>query len=279
VAVVGIALDRAARGRGLLSIAAIPVASAVAAALTPVGPALYPAVLLVGSRGKYFAEWQPTNFLRVSGVALLLLAAAVLLRMLRRRTAISWTEALLVCLAGGWAVYTNRTVTVAAMMLVPLAARVYADARTPRVPRGRGESTAVVVGFAVCLAALAVAVPRTADHPPEDPEWAEVVDGLPAGTAVVNDWGMGGWMMWRWPDLNFVMNGYGDIFTDAELERNNQLETTSSGWIAAVKETGARYALLEPGTGLSYGLEQEGWTIEHRSDDLLMMEAPPDWAP
>ena len=25
--------------------------------------------------------------------------------------------------------------------------------------------------------------------------------------------------LWRYPDLDFVMNGYGDIFTDAEIAR------------------------------------------------------------
>ena len=35
---------------------------------------------------------------------------------------ISWTQLLLLLLAGGWALYTDRTVSVAAMMLVPLAA-------------------------------------------------------------------------------------------------------------------------------------------------------------
>ena len=61
VAVVGIALDRAFRGRNLVMLGLVPLTSGVAAALTPVGPALYPAVMLVGSRGKYFAEWQPAK--------------------------------------------------------------------------------------------------------------------------------------------------------------------------------------------------------------------------
>ena len=52
VALVGIAADRTADRRDLLRLSAIPVGSAVVAALTPVGPALYPAVLLVGGRGQ-----------------------------------------------------------------------------------------------------------------------------------------------------------------------------------------------------------------------------------
>ena len=45
---------RPSTGRALL----VPALSAVAAALTPVGPQLYGAVLVVGSRKQYFAEWS-----------------------------------------------------------------------------------------------------------------------------------------------------------------------------------------------------------------------------
>ena len=277
VALVGFALDRAASGRSLARLALVPAASAVAAALTPVGPSLYPAVLLVGSRGKYFAEWQPTNFLRLSGVALLVLAGLVLLRMLRGRAPVAWTDALLVGLACGWAIYTTRTVVVAAMMLVPIAAQVFGNARTP-VPRTtRRETYGVALGFIGCLVALAVAVPRSADRPPEDPAWSRVIDDLPSGTRVINDWDRGGWMMWRWPDLNFVMNGYGDIYTDDELERNFRLDGAGTGWVSDAKRTGAEYALLVPATKLAYGLELQGWKVVHRDDDLMLLSAPPEW--
>ena len=62
------------------------VLSAVAAALTPVGPALYRAVLEVNGRGQYFAEWQPPDFRDPNCIALLILVGLVLLRWSRRRT-------------------------------------------------------------------------------------------------------------------------------------------------------------------------------------------------
>jgi hypothetical protein len=278
VAVIGIALDRVADRRTLLKLAAVPVGSAVAAALTPVGPALYPAVLMVGSRGKYFAEWQPANFLRLAGGALIVLAGIVLVRLLRRGFTSSWTETLLFGLALGWALYTTRTVAIAAMMLVPIGARVLGNGTGKRQRVPRGEMVAVLTGAAVCLVALAVAVPRTADNPPPDPSWASTLDDLPPGTAVVNDWGKGGWFIYRWPDLDFVMNGYGDIFTDGELARNYQIDATNPGWAGAVQRTGARYALLKPGSRLAYSLEElEGWTEVQRSADLVLLKAPPSW--
>ena len=70
LAVVGMALDRSegrpSTGRALL----VPALSAVAAALTPVGPQLYGAVLVVGSRKRYFSEWNTPDFTRWSVVVL-----------------------------------------------------------------------------------------------------------------------------------------------------------------------------------------------------------------
>ena len=77
VALLGIALDRAVPARVWLKLAAIPVLSVAVTALTPVGPALYSAVLEVNSRGHYFAEWQPPDFRDADGIALLILVGVV----------------------------------------------------------------------------------------------------------------------------------------------------------------------------------------------------------
>lgn len=278
VAVAGIAADRTVDRRGALRLALVPVLSAVAAALTPVGPKLYPAVLLVGSRGKYFAEWQPAHFLRLAGGTFVVLAGIVLVRMVRRRAPASWTETLLFGLACAWALYTTRTVAVGAMMLVPIGARGLGELM-PRLRRaGKVEVGVVLGGVVASLVALALAVPSTADTGIADPPFARQLDQLPAGTTVVNDWGKGGWFMWRWPKLDFVVNGYGDLYTDAELDRNFRLDSTDPGWVAAVQETGARYALLDPGSRLAYGLQNlESWQLLDRDADLVLLKAPAGW--
>jgi len=281
VAVVGLALDRAVTRRQWLRLAAIPVTSAIAAALTPMGPRLYSAVLEVSSRSQYFAEWQPPRFTNGNSIALLVLFAVVVIRLARKPSVLSWTELLLLLLAGGFAVYSNRTVFVAAVMIVPFAAAAIQEVLGKRLPVSRLERASVLGAAGVCLAVLAVLVPRTADQPPGPPtyaDWLSALDQLPAGTAVLNDWGEGGYLMWRYPELNFVMNGYGDIFTDNEIARNYQMDATNAGWLESVKGTGATYALLRPGARLTYGLDRlEGWTITERSDTLVLLEAPPGW--
>jgi hypothetical protein len=281
VAVVGLALDRAVTRQQWLKLGAIPVLSAIAAALTPVGPRLYSAVLEVSSRGQYFSEWQPPKFTNGNAIALLVLFAIVVIRLARKPSVMSWTETLILLLAGSWAVYSNRTVFVAAVMIVPFAAAAIQTTLGERPRVSRLERATVLGSAAVCLAVLAVLVPRTADEPPGPatyPDWLSTLDELPAGTAVLNDWGEGGYLMWRYPELDFVMNGYGDIFTDNEIARNYQMDATNPGWLDSVKGTGATYALLRPGAKLTYGLDRlEGWTVTERSDTLVLLEAPPGW--
>ena len=278
VALLGIALDRAVSPRVWLRLAAVPVLSAVVTALTPVGPALYSAVLEVNSRGQYFAEWQPPDFHDADCIALLILVGALLVTLTRRGRVVPWTHLLLILLAGGWGLYTDRTVSVAAMMLVPLVADALQSALPDRLPVRRLEALSVLAGAAACLAVLAFLVPRTADRPPDYPEFVSELDAMPAGTVVVNDWGQGGYLMWRYPDLDFVVNGYGDIYTDAELARNFRLDGTLTGWLADMKGIDSRYALLRTGSELAYGLQTlEHWDVVGRSDELILLEAPAEW--
>jgi hypothetical protein len=120
VSTVGLVLDRAPRGVVVRS-AAVTAACAAAAALTPVGPALYGAVAEVGSRTRYFSEWQAPDWVSWSSAGFAVLLAATLVGLWRRERN-SWTETLLIVVAGVFAAYSERTVAVGAAMLAPLAA-------------------------------------------------------------------------------------------------------------------------------------------------------------
>ncbi len=98
---------------------------------------------------------------------------------------------------------------------------------------------------------------------------------MPAGTVVLNDWGEGGYLMWAYPDLDFVVSGYGDIYTDSEIARNYRLDGTAPGWVADVKSIDPAYALVRPGSRLAYELQTlEDWKVIHRSEDLVLLEPP-----
>jgi MYXO-CTERM domain-containing protein len=275
-AVLGLALDRAPR-RLLVRAAAVPVASAVVAAVTPVGPELYPAVAAVGSRSQYFAEWGSPDWTSWEYGALALLLVLTGLAMWRRRRS-SWLEVVLVALAVAFAVYSERTVPVAAAMIAPLLAGPLQDLLGRRTPVDRRERLVVGGGALAALVVLAVAVPFTSADPPREAASMEAaVAALPPGTKVLDDWGQGGYVMWRYPQLDLMMHGYGDTFTTDELRRNTELIVLGPGWEESLHESGARVALLRPWSRLAVVLRAQGWRTVQESDDYVLLRASATW--
>ena len=283
VAVAGMAADRALPRRDLGRAALVPLLSAVVAALTPVGPGLYGAVLGVGSRSRFFSEWGSPSFHSPSCISLaLMLALAVVL--MARHGRVRWLDVLLLLVAGACAVWSWRTVPVAAMVMVPLAAvQVSLTPRArlrPSPVLGRRELCLLAAGAALALGALALAVPHTSDAPPPQPSWEDpALSALPAGTKVVDEWDWGGYLMWRYPQLDLLMHGYGDTFTIAELQRNTDIQALSPGWDTELRATGCTIAVLRSTSRLAYALEhQEHWQVLHRSSTTVELLAPAGWA-
>jgi hypothetical protein len=278
-AVAGLALDRRHPRSTLLRMLAVPVLSAVASLLTPVGPRLFPAVLQVNSRGKYFYEWGSPDFTEFYAVVLLAILALAIGPRLRRGERAPWFDLVLVGLAALWAVYSLRTVPVSACMAAPLAAAALQPSLGARPKVRRPERVLVVAGYVVALAGLALVVPHSADQPRETPSWVDPALGdLPPGTVVLDDSAFGGYLMWRFPQLDVVMSGYGDIYTDDELERNADIDAVRGRWVELVKETHADYAILPPGSALAYNLRQvEHWRVEQVGGDLELLAPPPGW--
>ncbi|QIG42522.1 hypothetical protein G5V58_06810 [Nocardioides anomalus] len=278
VAVLGLVLDGVVRGRRALLLGAVPVVAGLAGGLlTPVGAKLLPAVLLVNSRGQYFSEWKPPDFTMPNCLALLLLLLVTVLVMVKRSA--DWTTILLVGLAAGFAVYSARTVPVAAALLVPVAAAQLQRVVGP-VRRQRRRERLFAVGSSVtALVVLALLVPTTSDHTPPQPEW---VDGafasMPAGTRILDESVFGGFLMYRYPDLDFMFSGYGDIYTTHELETMSKINDLQPGWDDMIRDAQPAYAFLDPETPLGYALvHSEGWTVVEDSEDVQLLAPPPGW--
>ncbi len=250
---------------------------ALAAAVTPVGPGLYPAVLTVAGRGRFFAEWAAPDFTSANGAALMLLAVPALLVWLRRGA--DWPTVLFLGLGLGLALYSNRSMPLAAVTLAPLAAAALQSlVPQPQRPTSRRELPLALGAAAGTLVVLALVVPHTADEPPTQPSWVDrELGALPAGTVVLNDWGDGGLVMWAHPQLHLVMHGYGDTFTTAELERNVDILDLERDWQDLVRETGAEVAFLRTDHPLTAALEDAGWTVEEMSEEVELLTAPSGW--
>lgn len=269
VAAIGIILDRGPR-----KLLLVPLACLVAGGLTPVGPRLYGAVLLVNSRGKYFTEWGPPHFTNLQCVLLLCLLAAALVPMLRRGANSSFEIAMMLVI-GGWAVYSQRTVPVAAAMVMPFATASLQRMIGPAQRATRRELTILLGGAAAALAVLACVVPFTADKPPQEPAWVHpALTAMPPGTTVLNDDGWGGYLMWRYPHLNLAYHGYGDVYTDKELELRHKIITLQPGWPTAMASLHPEYAFYQPTSPMAYALKGRGWTIVHKSKDVELLKAP-----
>ena len=83
--------------------------------------------------------------------------------------------------------------------------------------------------------------------------------------------------MWRYPQLDLLMHGYGDTFTVPELQRNTDNIELAPGWDGELRQTGCRVAVIKADTPLAYALQhQEGWHVVHTSKELVMLTAPAD---
>lgn len=277
-ACLGIALDRRMSVREAARWFAVPVVAMLAAGCTPVGPRLYGAVLLVSSRSDVFSEWAPPDFTTVHCLIVLALIA-VTVAVWMRHGVVPWFDLLMLLVALGWAVYTSRTIPVAATMLAPLAGSALQRLIGPREPRGRVERFGVLAGAVVALVGLALAVPHTVT-PLRQPSWVPTELGeAPAGTRVVTEMTIGSQLLWLYPNIDPIPHGYGDVYTDAELERVLDFTDVKPGWQDDVRSTGARLALLDPKSQLAYALEtSEHWTVLRHSKHLELLQAPPGWS-
>ena len=234
-------------------------------------------MLTVAGRGRFFSEWGAPDFTSPTGAALILLAAPALLVVLRRGA--SWPTVLFLGLGLGLALYSNRTLPLAAVTLAPVAALALQSLIPGQpTPPGRREVGWGLGAAAAALLVLAVLVPRTSAETPVRADWVEDrLGSLPAGTTVLNDWGDGGYVMWAYPQLDLVMHGYGDTFTTEELERNTSILGLDRGWQDLVRETGAEVAFLRTDHRLTAALEDAGWRVVATSDEVELLEAPSGW--
>lgn len=287
VAVAGIALDNRSRLRELrpvlLRLLAVPVLSLVVAALTPVGPRLFGAVLLVGGRGQFHDEWAATDFRAHDAAAAAILVTVTLLVWLRGRSADGpgWLQVLMLLLAAGWTAYAVRTVPVGAVMVVPLAAAALqglagSSRAVPRHDRG------LVAGIgALAVAVLTAVVPFTADRPATVPSWVNpALDRLPDGTTLQTSDLMGGYLLWRHPELNPVIDGYSDAYTTRHLEEQRDQLLLRPGWDRTLRTNKVEYALLPTHSKLAYALTTfADWRVLDSSRDVVMIQAPDGWLP
>ncbi|MFC6153340.1 hypothetical protein [Nocardioides yefusunii] len=258
-AVLGMAVDRSVRPRQLGKHATCLTASALIVLISPVGLDVYRAVFRVGAISEYFLEWGPANFRNLTGVLAVLLVLATIVLASRKRDS-GWAPLLLALLSCAWILYSARTVPIGVAMSVPLLALLGTDPGSAR--RIPWEIPIVVIAAAEIAVSCTVWSKGLEQDPRATSAAHASVDSLPHGTALLNDWGEGGYDMWRHRDLQILMHGYGDMFTNSELKRNYNLSRLEPGWYQEITGLGLREALLPSESALTAALiEDKGWVV------------------
>jgi hypothetical protein len=276
VVVVGLMLDGRIRGRMTLKMLAIPVSSLLVTAMTPAGPMLLLSPFAVGGITKYITEWAPPSIHDLSPAATAVMIGVVAITWARGRHT-AWTNIGLLLVATCWALLSVRTVTLGAVMTAPLMAAAMQsllDQRTPRV--SRLEVTAVAGGVVAALAVVTLLLPGSVGTPANVPNRLNAaLDRLPPHTVIFNDSVLGGWLLWRHPTLEPVIDGRAEAFPKTQFEGYIKTSQVSAGWERFLKTTDSTYALVKEHSPLATALDERlHWQSLGRDDGYVLLAAP-----
>jgi hypothetical protein len=278
VVCVGLILDQRIRGGTALKLLSIPISSLLVAALTPVGPALLLSPLAVGGITQYITEWAPPSIHDLSPAASAVMIGFVAISWARGRQ-VNWTNIGLLLVATGWALLSARTVTLGAAMTAPLfAAAIQVLLGNPGPRMTRLEVAALAGGVVASLAAVTILLPGAVGTPANVPNGLNAsLDRLPAHTVIFNDAVLGGWLLWRHPTLEPVIDGRAEAFPKAQFQGYIKTAQVYAGWEGFLKTSGSSYALVEEHSPLATALEERlRWRYLGRDDGYVLMAAPPE---
>jgi len=276
VVVVGLILDRRIRGRIALKMLAIPVSSLLVAAMTPAGPQLLLSPFAVGGITKYVTEWAPPSIHDLSPAATAVMIAAVALTWARGRQ-VAWSHIGLLLVATCWALLSARTVTLGAAMTAPLLAGALQSLLPGRaLGMSRPEVAALGGGVVACMAAVTLLLPGSTGTPANVPNALNAsLERLPPHTVIFNDFGLGGWLLWRHPTLEPVIDGRAEAFPKAQFEGYKRTSQVTAGWETFLETTNSTHALVMEHSPLATALDERlHWRALGRAEGYVLLAAP-----
>ncbi|MGO4603342.1 hypothetical protein [Terrabacter sp. 2YAF2] len=276
VAMLGMALERSVSRRELLRLALVPLGSLVVAAVTPTGPALLLSPFAVNETTQYIEEWMPPSMRQPGFLAFLVLASTVVLVWARARHRPRWTAILLTGLAIGLALLYSRTVAVGAAVIAPVAAATIQALLPPdREPMSRREVSLTLGLTTLGLVIAALILPTKAAVP----TWgANDLDArlaaLPRDTVVCNDYGVGGWLIWRHPNVRPTIDGRVEVYATGHVKDHIDFERAAPGWQAYLQRTRCTYALLTKDQPVVEAMVQQAhWTVAARGSTYVLLRS------
>ncbi len=278
VTVVGMVLDRSVGLKAAAKLAAIPTLSIAAAALTVVGPQLLLTLFDTTGMWQFVQEWGSPSFRDPSPAIALMMIFVIVATWARRGHAVPWVQISFLVVAVAWILLSKRTVVLGAIVLAPLVAEVVQGwtLRVGRQPLAKFEIGFLAVVTSACLAGLALAVPNSAALPGDVPNALnEELDALPNDASIINAYELGGWLHWRHPELQTVIDGFTDGYTTSDLADYLAASDVEAGWEGYVAETGADLALLKVDAPLAIALvDRLHWISVADDGDFVLLTSP-----
>ena len=251
--------------------------------VTPLGPSLVLTPFQVADKATRIAEeWRATPLNNVfSWAALCMVTACAVLWVVKPRTRPWWHIALL-GFAGFCVLWMWRLVPLGCIAAAPLLAdglQSLTTARRERFTRPELRALAVGVVALLLLGATLCATPMGNEaqrYPGRLDAVDKELDTLPAGTVVLNDFGISGWILWRHPNLVPASDLRGEIYSNTHLRAYVGALAAKPGWQAFVDGSGAGAALLTKDSALADALSHRlRWTSEASAGDFILLTRPP----
>ena len=280
--VVGLTLEQSFRREQRTRMALCLLASLAATALTPLGPRLTASPFAVGGNGRQFvSEWMASSA-RTPSVALTLVVLALVLALWFRLGERPPTWQLLMWLAAvGLTLVMRRTVPVGAVLAAFLVAETAEHLLVARgrlaAPPGvrRGELLTLLAGALVgVVAAFPLAEARSQHAEGVPSALTTSLRSLPAGTRVLSDGDMSGWLMFVAPQAQPVFDIRVEVYTPSRIRAFIDATAAKPGWASYLQQSGTRAALLKQDAPLVSALDaQWHWRTVARDDGYVLMAA------
>lgn len=270
----GLLLDRRVHPSGVLRLAAVPIGSVLVAALTPVGPALLQAPFAVAGVGAFITEWQPPSFREPGPAVAALMVAAVAVSWSRSTRRVPWTEVTLLMLAAAWILLATRTVALGALIVSPLLAAALQNAlRRDAQDAPRAEFRALQGIAAVIACVTLFIVPTTASQARNVPSaLSGDLNALPAGSVVYNDYKLGGWLRWRHPDLEPVVDGMTEAYSVQHLKDFGRVQAVAADWQDTFDHWQPAAAMVLDRSPVATALvDERGWTVVAKDGEYVLL--------
>lgn len=264
---VGLALERPRRDVPWGRLAAVLVGTALAPALTPLGPGLLLEPFAVGVAARSTVnEWRapsPGNPLLVLVVAL---TVVVVVRAVRARRLDPAT--LLLAAAGVVLAATSvRTIALGALLLVPALARSFPRAAPTVAPRRELLPAAVAALVLLVVPGVALGGPQAGPLPPTVDA---ALERLPDGTTTVVDAYASGWVLWTHPRVRVLRDLRAEVYSPATAAAYEDLTAARPGWPAYADAHDVRAVVIRAGEPLDRALAGTGGWARTAADG--------DWA-